>query len=145
MLLSSSGAEETIKIGRRIGAALRAGDTVYLYGDIGAGKTTLIKGIASSFGIDERDITSASFTMIAEYDTDPPFYHVDLYRLEGGADIDNIGLYDYIDGNGITVIEWAERLDRVNGDKISVSIEIKGENDRDLEIRGISEEDRNNM
>jgi tRNA threonylcarbamoyladenosine biosynthesis protein TsaE len=143
--LKSAGPGETIVIGKKLGQRLKKGDVVCLYGDIGAGKTTLIKGIASSFGIHERDITSASFTMIAEYDTSPPFYHVDLYRLEGGKDVDNIGMYDYLGSDGIAVIEWAERLDDVPDGALRITIEIIDENRRKLYLEGFDEKDWNNM
>lgn len=145
MELKSSGPEETISIGKRIGSILKAGDVVCLYGDIGAGKTTLIKGIASAFGIADRDVTSASFTIIAEYDTSPTFYHIDLYRLEGGGDVFETGLYDYLNRDGVVVIEWAERLDGVPEGSIRVSIDITDESTRTLIIEGFDEKDRNHL
>ena len=145
MHLESAGSDETRAIGNRLGRLLSPGGVVCLYGDIGAGKTTLIKGLAAAFGIEERDITSASFTIIAEYDTEPPFYHVDLYRLHGGSDVEDIGLHEYIGGNGVTVIEWAERLGEPPHGAVTVRIDITGENERVLEIEGIDEEDWNHM
>ena len=145
MELKSSGPDETISIGRKLGSILKAGDVACLYGDIGAGKTTLIKGIASAFGIEERDITSASFTIIAEYDTSPPFYHVDLYRLEGGGDVFETGLYDYLNRDGVVIIEWAERLEEVPEGSIQVSIDITDDSKRTLAIEGIDEKDWNNL
>jgi tRNA threonylcarbamoyladenosine biosynthesis protein TsaE len=143
--LKSSGPDETISIGRKLGTILKAGDVACLYGDIGAGKTTLIKGIASAFGIAERDITSASFTIIAEYDTSPPFYHVDLYRLEGGGDVFETGLYDYLNRDGVVIIEWAERLEEVPEGSIRVSIDITDDSKRTLTIEGVNEKDWNNL
>ncbi len=145
MELKSSGPDETISIGRKLGSILKAGDVACLYGDIGAGKTTLIKGIAAAFGIEERDITSASFTIIAEYDTSPPFYHVDLYRLEGGGDVFETGLYDYLNRDGVVIIEWAERLEEVPEGSIQVSIDITDDSKRTLAIEGIDENDWNNL
>ena len=81
MRLQSKNEIETLHFGQRLGKKLKPGDIVCLYGELGAGKTTVTKGIASAFGIKERDITSASFTIIAEYDNDIPFYHIDLYRI----------------------------------------------------------------
>ena len=78
MRLKSKNEGETISLGQRMGQKLKPGDVVCLYGELGTGKTTITKGIASSFGIHERDITSASFTIIAEYEGDIPFYHIDL-------------------------------------------------------------------
>jgi tRNA threonylcarbamoyladenosine biosynthesis protein TsaE len=145
VLVRSSGPADTHDIGIRLGKLLHAGDVVCLFGEIGAGKTTMIKGIASAFGINKRDITSASFTIIAEYDTSPPFYHVDLYRLEGDDDVFGTGVYDYLQGDGVAVIEWAERLDHVPDGAIRVLIEITGETDRTITLEGINEKDRNHL
>ncbi len=85
---------ETEHIGFKIGTFLKScsrSKTVMLYGDLGTGKTTLIKGIASAFGIAGRDVGSASFVMVAEYETEPPFYHIDLYRLERPEAVDAVG------------------------------------------------------
>jgi tRNA threonylcarbamoyladenosine biosynthesis protein TsaE len=89
---------------------LRAGDVVLLYGELGAGKTTFVKGMASALGIAEREIISASFTIITEYESTPPFYHIDLYRLERPEDLEAVGLYEYLGADGIAVVEWADRM-----------------------------------
>ncbi len=105
--------EETEMIGFKLGTFLKSYvsiKTVMLYGDLGSGKTTLIKGIASAFGIPRRDLCSASFVMVAEYETSPPFYHIDLYRLESPEAVDAAGVWEYIETGGVAVIEWAERL-----------------------------------
>ena len=145
MQLSSSGPDETLLIGRKLGRFLKNGDMVCFYGEIGAGKTAMIKGIASAFGIEEREVTSASFTIIAEYDTSPHFCHVDLYRLEDDADVYDTGLYDYLDKDGVTVIEWAERLEDVPENAITVRIDIAGDRERKIVIEGLDEKDWNNM
>jgi tRNA threonylcarbamoyladenosine biosynthesis protein TsaE len=137
MRLHSSSDTETREIGRKIGDRIGAGDVVCLFGELGAGKTTMVKGIASAFGIDERDITSASFTIVAEHEGRLPFYHIDLYRLQKG-DIDELGLHEYIWSDGVTVIEWAERLGGdLPADAVKVRIGCQGETGRDIEIEGI--------
>lgn len=98
------------KLGRRLLKAGEPGGIVFLYGDIGAGKTAFVKGIASALNIPKRDVGSASFVIVAEYETSPPFYHIDLYRAEKENDIEALGIWEYIDSGGIAVIEWAERL-----------------------------------
>ncbi len=128
---------ETKEIGKRLGKKLKPGDVVCLYGELGAGKTTMVKGIASVIGINERDITSASFTIIAEYNGTVPFYHIDLYRVEP-QDVDNIGLYEYLGRSGISVIEWAERAEKeIPDDSIRVRFHYTGEDSREIEIEGI--------
>jgi len=137
MKLQSNSDSETREIGRRIGERLKAGDVICLFGDLGAGKTTMVKGIATAFGIHERDITSASFTIIAEYDSPVPFYHIDLYRLSND-EVSELGLQEYLGTDGVAVIEWAERAqDYITDDYIKVSIFHRDYNVRDIEIKGM--------
>ncbi len=137
MKLQSKSETETKDIGRKLGEKLKRGDVVCLYGELGAGKTTMVKGIASALGINERDITSASFTIIAEYDSGIPFYHIDLYRLTP-VEVLELGLQEYLGSNGISVIEWAERAEGEIPDKsIRVSFNYKEENCREIKIEGI--------
>ncbi len=137
MKLQSNSDAETRDIGRRIGERLKRGDVVCLYGDLGAGKTTMVKGIASALGISERDITSASYTIVAEYDAGVPFYHIDLYRLTP-EQVPDLGLHEYLGSDGISVIEWAERAEgEVPDDSIRISLYHKEEDLREIEIRGV--------
>jgi tRNA threonylcarbamoyladenosine biosynthesis protein TsaE len=108
---------------------------VLLYGDLGAGKTTFVKGMASALGLSERDIISASFTIIAEYESEPPLYHIDLYRLEHEDDLEAVGLYEYLGTDGIAVVEWAERLpEEAREGAITVRINFRGENEREIVV-----------
>jgi tRNA threonylcarbamoyladenosine biosynthesis protein TsaE len=140
----SNSPEATEEIGFKIGKKLKAGDIVRLYGELGAGKTTMVKGIARALGIDRKDITSASFTIIAEYPGNPPFYHIDLYRTSAGADLDNTGIWDCIGSHSITVIEWAENAeDELPVDSIKVMIEDTGHDLREITVEGRDEKDWN--
>lgn len=137
----TSSRDETEAAGRLLGRFLkgRAGaGVVLLYGDLGAGKTTFIKGIASAFGIPERDIGSASFVIAAEYETSPPFHHIDLYRLERMDDIEDLGIEEYF-GSGISVVEWAERLPVLPEGSIKVRLEYLEEESREILIEGVPE------
>lgn len=146
MRLTSSSPSETEEIGQRLGKVLKAGDVVCLYGDLGAGKTTLVKGIASSFGICSRDVTSASFTVIAEYPVDPPFYHIDLYRIGSLDDLESTGLLDIIGGDGVSVIEWSENLgNEYKKNVIKVFMKESGVVIREIVIEGIDEKNWNNL
>lgn len=137
MKLLSKNEDETKDIGRKLGEKLKRGDVVCLYGELGSGKTTMVKGLASVFGIDERDITSASFTIIAEYDEEVPFYHIDLYRVTS-EDVPELGLQEYFGGEGISVIEWAERAEgEIPETSIKVSLTYTDNNIREIEITGI--------
>lgn len=146
MTFITKSSAETEDLGKRIGKIVKQKEraVICLFGDLGSGKTTLIKGIASSFGILERDIGSASFVIVSEYETEPPLYHIDLYRLEKGQE-DEIGLWEYIESPGITLIEWADRLSEIPDDSIKINIRYLDENFREINIEGINEEDWDNM
>ena len=138
----SNSPEATEEIGFKVGKKLKAGDIVRLYGELGAGKTTLVKGIARAFGIDRKDITSASFTIIAEYPGNPPFFHIDLYRASAGADLDNTGIWDCIGSHSVCVIEWAEHAeDDLPVDSIKVMIKDTDHDQREITIEGRDEKD----
>lgn len=133
-------------IGLRLGRLLKKGDIVGLYGELGAGKTTMIKGIASALGIDEREVVSASFTIISEHDANPPFTHVDLYRIEDDRELNELGLLEQIGGDNISVIEWAEKAGTgLPEEMIKVTLNPIGENTREITIEGIDEKDWDNL
>ena len=137
MKLQSKSEDDTKNIGRDLGKKLKRGDVVCLCGELGSGKTTITKGIASALGINEREITSASFTIIAEHEAETPLYHIDLYRVSAG-DISELGLHEYIGKEGISVIEWAERAEsEMPEESIIIILKHTGDNSRDIEIIGI--------
>ncbi len=109
MIFKTSSAEETIALGQKIGAFLSKGDIIALQGTLAAGKTTITKGIARALGIDE-DITSPTFCLISEYYGKMPLYHMDVYRLEGADDFANLGTEDMLYGDGVSLIEWSEKI-----------------------------------
>ena len=107
----SHSAEETIAFGRQLAGSLRAGDVLALTGDLGAGKTCLVKGLAAGLNITHA-VTSPTFTLIHEYRGGRlPLAHIDLYRLATASEAVNIGIEEYLSGAGVTVIEWAERIE----------------------------------
>lgn len=139
----TKGPDETRGLGLRIGKLLKAGDIVGLYGELGAGKTTITKGIAQAFGIAERDIVSASFTLIAEYPTNPPFVHIDLYRISTDEELDHIGLGEVIGGQNIAVIEWVEKAAQwLPDDMIQITLKTLSEDEREITVKGLYEKDR---
>lgn len=149
MRLRSNGPDETFGYGVKLGRFLKAGSTVCLFGELGSGKTTFVKGIASAMSIPERDIASASFTIIAEYEgrvegVPVPFYHIDLYRMRNSRELDSTGVEEYIGGSGIAVIEWAERIDWKE-DCIAVRFNVIDEGSREISIEGIHETDWNSL
>jgi len=142
----SNGPDETKEIGFRLGSLLRPGDVVGLYGELASGKTTLVKGIAKAFGIEDKDIVSASFTIITEYNTTPPFSHMDLYRIEKDTELDEVGFWDHIRGDGISVIEWAEKAERGLPEEM-IKIRLKSLNGeiREITIEGKDAKDWDNI
>lgn len=99
---------ETARVGELLGRLLVPGDVVCLIGDLGAGKTNLAQGLARGLGIIDQ-VTSPTFTLINEYNGRLPLFHMDLYRLEGAGDLADLGYEEYIYGDGVTVVEWADR------------------------------------
>jgi len=106
----SHGVSNTLKIGHRIARHLKIGDIVCLFGQLGSGKTVLTKAIAQGLGVKVSKVISPSFILIREHKGKVPFYHFDLYRLNTPRDILALGYEEYFYNDGITVIEWADRL-----------------------------------
>ncbi|WP_298533209.1 tRNA (adenosine(37)-N6)-threonylcarbamoyltransferase complex ATPase subunit type 1 TsaE [uncultured Treponema sp.] len=131
----TNSAEETIKLGEKIGSMLTKGDIIAMQGTLAAGKTTITKGIARALGIKE-EITSPTFCLISEYEGKLPLYHMDVYRLEGGDDFINLGVEDLIYGNGVSLIEWSEKImDELPKKTIILKIEpIEGTNERNISL-----------
>lgn len=121
----SQNENQLMAIGQSIGEKLQVGDILVLTGDLGAGKTTLTKGIAKGLGIDQM-IKSPTYTIVREYDGRLPLYHLDVYRI--GDDPDSIDLDDFLYGGGVTVIEWGELLDAsLLDDYLTLVIERSGD------------------
>lgn len=129
--------EKTKEFGIWLGKFLKSGDILCLNGDLGAGKTTLTKSIG--LGLDVHDyITSPTFTLINEYSGRISLYHFDVYRLENAHELDDLGFDDYFYGNGVSVIEWAEKIENtLPKDRMVINIS-RGTNDNErlLEIVG---------
>ena len=119
----SSSTAETIFLGEKCGELLAAGDVLVLTGDLGAGKTQFTKGIARGMGI-TADVTSPTFTIEMVYEGSVmPLYHFDLYRLNDSSQLDDIGLFDAMESDGPTVIEWGEQFaDDIGDDRVDVFI-----------------------
>jgi tRNA threonylcarbamoyladenosine biosynthesis protein TsaE len=125
--------------GRRLGSLLEGGELLALNGDLGAGKTCFIKGIARGLSLREENILSPTFTMIQEHHGRLPLYHIDLYRLESVV-LDDLGLREYLFSDSIAAVEWFERLQGGGEiDRLSVSISYTGANSRRIEFIAIGE------
>lgn len=136
MILVSNSVEETIDIGSRLARKLKKGDVVALTGELASGKTILTKGIAKGLGVkDVRYVNSPTFVIIKEYKANVPLYHFDLYRIDRSSALDAENYEEYFYDDGITVIEWAEKIRRLLPKKyIEVKLSAIGENRRKIEI-----------
>lgn len=125
---------ETSAAGETFARTLRPGDVVLLFGDLGAGKTAFVRGMARGIGADPGEVSSPTFTIVQEYaGSSATVYHVDLYRLEP-AEIDDLGLDDLVAGDGIVAIEWAERWPGRPDDAIEVRLEHVDDERRRIHI-----------
>ena len=107
----SSSVDETIRIGFEFGKQLKAGDIVCLDGELGAGKTHFVKGVASFFGIEPEKVSSPTYTLIHEYSGELPVYHFDCYRLKHEQEALEIGAEEYFYGDGVCLIEWPKKIE----------------------------------
>jgi tRNA threonylcarbamoyladenosine biosynthesis protein TsaE len=133
----TNSAEETIAFGRTLAEVLAPPKLVLLRGDLGAGKTTLVKGIAAAFeAAAEEDVTSPTFTLVHEYrGPQANLFHIDLYRVDTPRELETLGLDDLRDGNSILLIEWGEKFPGLQWD-VEIALEREGENARRIKVRG---------
>ena len=119
----------------RFAKNLKAGDIICLKGELGAGKTTFTKGLAQALRVNAADVNSPTFILMNYYDGKLPVYHFDFYRLEQLEEIEKIGYEEFLYGDGVTVIEWAERLQHLfPTENLTVHLRYKAEHERTLEI-----------
>ena len=133
--------EDTIKVGEVLGRSLKPSDIVALKGELGAGKTVLVKGIAKGLDVKEEP-NSPTFVIMNAYEGRIPLYHFDFYRVSGVYELEGIGYDDYFYGNGVTVVEWADRVEGVFPESaiwIEIKIPVKkntNSNVREINIEG---------
>ena len=130
----------TEALGRRLGAALFPGAVVALIGPLGAGKTLLVRAIAEGLEIaDSRVVTSPTFVLIQEYTARLPIYHFDAYRLSGAGELFDLGVHEYFEGQGVSLVEWADRVEAcLPAQQLRVTVEVTGATSRrfSIEARG---------
>ncbi len=134
LVLSLRNLQQTAFLGRLLGEQAGAGDVILLRGSLGAGKTTLAQSIATGLGVPEECyVTSPSFNLMNEYPGRLPLYHLDCYRLENEYDVEESGLMDYIVADGLTVVEWPERLGSLTPkERLEIDFQSSGEEERTL-------------
>lgn len=126
--------EETIELGFKIGQKLKKGNIIAMQGTLAAGKTTITKGIAKALEITDT-ITSPTFCLISEYYGKMPLYHMDVYRLEGSEDFENLGTEDMLYGDGVCIIEWSEKImDSLPKETIIINIQPQDDGSRRIQI-----------
>jgi len=133
--LRSESLEDTLAIARALGAGLRPGDVVALYGDLGAGKTLFCKGVGEALGISPDRIVSPTFTIVTEHAGPVPLTHIDVYRLAGAREADEIGMRELLSGDGVCLVEWAEKIrEFLPTDCIQVTFSISGDDRREIAV-----------
>jgi len=133
-MFTSSSAAETLAAGRRCGGSAQVGDVFGLTGDLGAGKTHFVKGFASGVGSD-AEVTSPTFTLVHEYlGGRLPVYHFDFYRLDSPDAVVRLGFDDYLEGDGVCIIEWADRFPQLLPPRTQmISLAVRSETERVIE------------
>lgn len=133
--LTTRSREETEALGERIGRAARPGDVIALWGELGAGKTTLVRGLAKGLGISPREVTSPTFIIVHEHEGGRlPLFHIDMYRVSP-AETGSIGWEEALASGGVTAIEWPDRVARsLPADRIDVRIESAGGAERRIRL-----------
>ena len=131
-IVSTASEAATVELGRALGAGLSRGAVVLLRGELGAGKTAFVRGLAMGLGVEEDSVSSPTFTLIQEYRAPVPLYHVDLYRVSA-AEAEDLGLEE-LNQQGVVAIEWAEKLARPPAGAIQIAIEDLGGDARRITI-----------
>ena len=132
----SNNEAETEELGARLSARLPDGAVVAMYGDLGAGKTAFVRGMARGMGLDCR-VSSPTFTIVNEYLGQRELIHFDMYRLSGADELFEIGWEDYLNRGAVCAVEWSEKVqDAFFGDEITVTIEKLGDTERKITIEG---------
>ncbi len=139
VVIKTGSVKETLQIGEIIGSTVKQGSIIALNGNLGAGKTVLVKGIARGLDIEEEP-NSPTFVILQTYSGKYPLYHFDFYRLSSFSELDDLNFEDFFYGQGVTVVEWAERISEVFPEySIMINIEItENDNENPVENRSIT-------
>lgn len=133
--------EETVELGAKLAPRLPHPCLLILEGELGSGKTTLVKGIVSGLGVArQEDVTSPSFTLVHEYGTDRKIYHVDLYRIDGAREQSTLGLEDLLEQEAMVIVEWGEKLIDIDLDldvQVRIRMELLEGEDRRITVEGL--------
>ncbi|MCX5722846.1 MAG: tRNA (adenosine(37)-N6)-threonylcarbamoyltransferase complex ATPase subunit type 1 TsaE [Nitrospirae bacterium] len=134
--LLSSSSQQTDRLGQALGRTLRGGETIALYGPLGAGKTALVRGIAQGLGAAPEAVTSPTFVVIHEYQGRLPLAHMDWYRITSLRELESTGVIEYFSGQTVTAIEWADKgLALLPQDRIEITLSHRAEQSRTIQLR----------
>ena len=146
MMFESLSAEDTMALGEKIGRQLKAGDVLLLFGELGAGKTTLTQGIARGLGVAKEEyVRSPTFTLVNQYRGRFPVFHIDLYRIGSAHELEDLGMEEVLAGDGVAIVEWAEKLFSDSATQnplpeierwIEIHIKIEAEDSRKITLKG---------
>jgi tRNA threonylcarbamoyladenosine biosynthesis protein TsaE len=127
--------DQTLALAQKLAASFLPGDVIVLNGELGSGKTVFVRGLSVGLGIDEQLVNSPSFTFVNEYPGEKPVYHLDLYRLKDLSELREIGWEEYVDRDGLVVVEWGERAEGLLPSRhYLVVFRILGETEREISI-----------
>jgi tRNA threonylcarbamoyladenosine biosynthesis protein TsaE len=131
----SKSVADTDRLGRRIGRSLQGGEVIALYGELGSGKTALVRGLAAGLGAAPQSVSSPTFVLIHEYRGRLRLAHADLYRLDSTADLPHLGLSDYEDGRTVTAIEWADKAGHeLPADRLEIHLQHRSPGTREIAV-----------
>lgn len=134
--LFSDRTESTFALGEWIGKEATGGEVLALIGPLGAGKTRFVQGLAKGLEVAERYITSPTFILLQCYEGRLPLYHIDLYRMEKAGETEALGLEEFLEGTGVTAVEWADKgLDVLPPARLTITFRYAGEDQRELHLR----------
>ena len=126
--------KETVALAKKLGAVLRGGEVIAYFGGLGMGKTTFTSGLALGMGIN-AEVSSPTFSLVHDYGGNPPFYHFDMYRINGFDDLYSTGFFDYLDSGAVLAVEWSENIENILPEN-TLKIEfLRGENDGERILR----------
>lgn len=132
--ITTNNVSETEAAGAAVAKTLKPGAVVAMYGDLGAGKTAFVRGMAAGLGFEGR-VTSPTFTIVNEYDGALPLFHFDMYRLGGADELFDIGWEDYLSRGGVCVVEWSENVvDAFDGSETMITIDKLSDNQRKITV-----------
>lgn len=140
-IFESTDVEQTLQFGNRLGMLLATGDVIALVGELGAGKTTLVKGIAGGLGVaDKRAVKSPTFSLMHRYEGRIPIHHFDVYRLKGFREMFDLGSDEVIYGDGVAIIEWADKVPECLPEEyLEITLSLVSNHKRMIQLRGYGE------